>query len=217
MNKRYLESRYLVSFLMCFVVSALWAQGDDFTTWTTMKVNYKFAPAFIATGGVELRTMDSMKSIDRWGASLGLSYNALSFLKLDGGYEVHYRNRGVDGWKIRHRYYLGATGSYQWKQLKVSLRERIQQTINQGNAENRLRSRLKLGYAPIKGIVSPYFSFEIYQSLDDAPLFGITRTRYRPGVELALAPKWVMDVFYCYQHEPDKSKHVVGIECAYTF
>ena len=49
----------------------------------------------------------------------------------------------------------------------MSLRERFQQTFDRGDSETRLRSRLKLSYAPTKGIVSPYFSVEIYQSLDD--------------------------------------------------
>ena len=68
-----------------------------------------------------------------------------------------------------------------------------------------------------KGIVSPYFSIEIYQSLDDAPFWRADRMRYRPGVEIALAKRWALDVFYCYQYESPKGKHIAGVEIGYSF
>ena len=132
-------------------------------------------------------------------------------------YETHLRDLGDSGWKFRHRYHLSATASFRYQWLKVSLRERFQQTFDSGDVETRLRSRLKLSYAPTKGIVSPYFSVELYQSLDDAPFWRAARMRYRPGVELNLAKRWSLDVFYCYQYEPSKGKHIAGIEVGYSF
>lgn len=195
----------------------LQAQSDDFTTWTTMKVSHKLTPDFSIAGKVELRTKDSMKTMDRWGASLSGSYQLFPFLKAEGGYELHHRNRGAEGWKYRHRYNLGVTGSVKWQRMKFSLRERFQQTFSDGNAENRLRSRLKVGYEPKKGILSPYFSAELYQAIGGAAFFDVARMRYRPGVEIEISDKWSLDVFYCYQYEPDKSKHIVGIECSFAF
>lgn len=101
--------------------------------------------------------------------------------------------------------------------LKIALRERFQQTFDRGDSKARLRSRLKLAYAPEKGIVSPYFSIEIYQSLDDAPFWRADRMRYRPGVEIALAKRWALDIFYCYQYESPKGKHIAGVEIGYSF
>ena len=104
-----------------------------------------------------------------------------------------------------------------WQRMKFSLRERFQQTFSDGNAENRLRSRLKVGYEPKKGIFLPYFSAELYQAIGGAAFFDVARMRYRPGVEIEISDKWSLDVFYCYQYEPDKSKHIVGIECSFAF
>lgn len=218
MNNRVSKNRcLLLMFLFCGFTSVVWAQKDDFTTWTTMKVNYKLDPRFSLTGAFELRTEDDVKAIDRWGLALSGSYNALSFLKLDAGYESHYRNLGEDDWKFRHRYYLGATASFRWQWLGVSLRERFQQTFDQGTSASRLRSRLKVSYKPSKGIISPYFSIEIYQSLNDAPFWRADRMRYRPGVEITLSKAWSLDAFYCYQHEKEMGKNVVGLECGFTF
>lgn len=98
------------------------------------------------------------------------------------GYETHLRNLGDSDWKLRHRYHISATANFRYQWLKVSLRERFQQTFDRGDSETRLRSRLKLSYAPTKGIVSPYFSVEIYQSLDD--------TSFGEQTVCAIVPEW---------------------------
>lgn len=203
--------------LLFGIVSSVYAQDDDFTTWTKFKVNHKIDSRFSVSGDVELRTKDDMNKWDRWGLTVGGDYRAYSFLKLGVAYETHLCDLGDSGWKFRHRYHLSATASFRYQWLKVSLRERFQQTFDSGDAKTRLRSRLKLSYAPTKGIVSPYFSVELYQSLDDAPFWRAARMRYRPGIELNLAKRWSLDAFYCYQYEPSKGKHIAGIEVGYSF
>ena len=168
-------------------------------------------------GKFELRTKDSMKSFDRWGFAAEANYQIFSFLKAEAGYEIHHRDRGNEGWKFRHRYRVGATGSVKWQHFNFSLRERFQQTFSNGNVESRLRSRLKAGYSPQRGIVSPYFSIELYQAIGDAAFWNTARMRYRPGVEIDITDRWSLDVFYCYQYEPDKKKHIAGVECSFTF
>ena len=203
--------------LLVGLVSSVWAQSDDFTTWTKFKVNHKIDSRFSVSGDLELRTKDDMSRMDRWGLTVGGVYHAYSFLNFGVGYETHFRNLGDSDWKSRHRYHISAVASFRYQWLKVSLRERFQQTFDRGDSETRLRSRLKLAYAPAKGIVSPYFSLEIYQSLDDASFWRAARMRYRPGVEIDLAKRWSLDAFYCYQYESSRGKHIVGIEVDYSF
>lgn len=50
-----------------------------------------------------------------------------------------------------------------------------------------------------------------------APFWRADRMRYRPGVEIALAKRWALDVFYCYQYESPKGKHIAGVEIGYSF
>lgn len=217
MRKLLFNTKIRLLILLLGIASCVWAQDNDFTTWTKFKVNHKIDSRFAVSGELEMRTEDDMSAIDRWGVSLGGDYRAFSFLKLELGYETHYRNLGESGWKFRHRYRIGATASFRYQWLKVSLRERFQQTFDRGESEARLRSRLKLGYAPSKGIVSPYFSVELYQSLDDASFWRADRMRYRPGVEINLAKRWSLDAFYCYQYESPNGKHIAGVEVVYSF
>ena len=194
-----------------------WAQSDDFNTWTKFKVNHKIDSRFSVSGDLELRMKDDVSRLDRWGLTVGGSYRPCSFLNLGVGYETHLRNLGDSDWKLRHRYHISATANFRYQWLKVSLRERFQQTFDRGDSETRLRSRLKLSYAPTKGIVSPYFSVEIYQSLDDTSFWRADRMRYRPGVEIALAKRWSLDAFYCYQYASAQGRHIAGIEVGYSF
>ena len=205
-------------FVLLFGMSfPAWAQSDDFTTWTKFKVNHKIDSRFSVSGDLELRMKDDVSRLDRWGLTVGGSYRPCSFLNLGVGYETHLRNLGDSDWKLRHRYHISATANFRYQWLKVSLRERFQQTYDRGDSETRLRSRLKLSYAPTKGIVSPYFSVEIYQSLDDTSFWRADRMRYRPGVEIALAKRWSLDAFYCYQYASSQGRHIVGIEVGYSF
>lgn len=184
-------------FVLLFGMSfPAWAQSDDFNTWTKFKVNHKIDSRFSVSGDLELRMKDDVSRLDRWGLTVGGSYRPCSFLNLGVGYETHLRNLGDSDWKLRHRYHISATANFRYQWLKVSLRERFQQTFDRGDSETRLRSRLKLSYAPTKGIVSPYFSVEIYQSLDDTSFWRADRMRYRPGVEIALAKRWSLDAFH---------------------
>ena len=205
-------------FVLLFGMSfPAWAQSDDFNTWTKFKVNHKIDSRFSVSGDLELRMKDDVSRLDRWGLTVGGSYRPCSFLNLGVGYETHLRNLGDSDWKLRHRYHISATANFRYQWLKVSLRERFQQTFDRGDSETRLRSRLKLSYASTKGIVSPYFSVEIYQSLDDTSFWRADRMRYRPGVEIALVKRWSLDAFYCYQYASSQGRHIVGIEVGYSF
>lgn len=217
MNKIFLNTRILFFALLIGGIYTAQAQNDDFATWTKFKVDHSLDSRFSVSGDFEFRTEDHLRMVDRLGLVIGGHYNVLPFLKLHLGYETHYRNLGESEWKFRHRYHVGATASYQYQWLKIAIRERFQQTFDRGNVETRLRSRLKLSYAPEKRIVSPYFSVEIYQSLNNAPFWRAARMRYRPGVEFDLSKQWSLDTFYCYQYASGRGIHIAGVEVSYSF
>lgn len=138
-------------------------------------------------------------------------------LKISGIYELHYRNRGSDGWKFRHRYLIGPQASVKGGNFKFSLREYFQQTISEGEAESRLRSRIKAEYVPTSWTLHPYFSAELYQPIGGEAFFSIARMRYRPGINVRISRKCSCDVFYCRQYEPVRSINIVGLEFLVRF
>ena len=182
--------------LLVFCLSPLQAQDSDFVTWNKMKARHD------VSSKVELY--------------VGTSVLLLPFLKAEGGYEYHYRNRGEDGWKSRHRYHAGVSFTLKKRQWTFTLRERFQHTFDgRGADEFRLRTRLKAAYKVTTW--SPYVSLEQYHGLGKDEWFHASRFRARGGVEAKLSSSWSADVFYCYQHESDLDRHILGWELIYRF
>ena len=130
--------------LLAFCLPPLQAQDSDFVTWNKMKARHDVSSKVELYGDVEMRTRDALDEIDRWGFGVGTSVLLLPFLKAEGGYEYHYRNRGEDGWKSRHRYHAGVSFTLKKRQWAFTLRERFQHTFDgRGADEFRLRTRLK--------------------------------------------------------------------------
>ena len=97
------------------------AQDDtDFGVWSKMKVSHALDKRFSLESGLEFRTKEQFQEVDRWAGFVGASYKALPFLKLQAGYEYHYRYRNAKGWKSRQRYHLGATGELKLPSWKLS-------------------------------------------------------------------------------------------------
>lgn len=207
--------KYLgLALLVAWVLSAVpvYAQADEFATWSMIRVNHKILPDLKFSAAVEFRSKADLKQADRWGGDAGIMYNLLPCLQVEGVYELHYRRLDKGEWKFRHRYNLGVQVSADWGDFKISLRERFQETFSEGNVENRLRSRLKISYGPDKWRVKPYFAPELYQPIGDRAFFRVARMRYRPGVEIRLTRRCSADVFYCRQYEPGNSRNIFGVE-----
>lgn len=207
-----MKYRVILLLLGSMCLSWVHAQNADFCTWTKVKTNYEFAENWELITDLEFRSKDNVREADRVGLNLGVNYQAWPFLQLESSYEIHYRNREKGVWKFRHRYKLGAQASVKVKPWKFSLRERIQQTFSEGDLETRLRSRLKLDYAPERWKIQPYFSVEFYLPIGDAAFFQLARVRYRPGLNIDLSKSVSLDLFYCRQYESEQSKNIFGIE-----
>lgn len=203
------------------IVAFTWpvhAQEADYTTWMKMGTEYGLNDRLDLSAGLEWRTKDHLQVTDRWGLDVGVKYALLPFLKVGGGYEIHYRNRGEDGWKFRHRYHADATLSDRWGRIKLALRERFQHTWDDVENEFRLRSRLKLAYDIRDCKVEPYVSVEMYNSLNCGDRFDVARMRYRAGLSIPLfVDNWEADVFYCRQWESARQKNIFGLDCVYKF
>lgn len=199
----------------CFFFLSSQAQDSDFSVWSNAGIEHKVTKDLTLGGNMEFRTKEQFKEIDRWGAVINGSYRLLPALKLSAGYEFHYRNRNEKGWKARQRYHIGATGEVRWSPFKFSLRERFQHTWDKEKTDLHLRSQLKAAYAPHGRDVSPYAAIEFYNKLNDG--FNLSRTRYQAGVEWQLSHRWEVEIYYLYQSESDRKKHILGLGGTYVF
>ena len=219
------------------------AEGDDFGIWTEANLEKKISRNLSVDGGVEMRTRDHVKTVDRWSGSVGASYKLTDWLKASAGYTFLYDNnekwntkqtKVAKYWGVRHRFNVSLTGSYSFGNLSVSLRERWQYTyrpqktvertkVSNGNVEDKTyngkgksvwRNRLQLKYR-VTSIWRPYVNGETYVAGS-----GMDKYRLSAGTEIRLSKKHSFDVKYmfqksCYDDDDEGNRHVIGL--GYTF
>ena len=81
MNRILYSAKVWLFVLLVGMASTVWAQSDDFTTWTKFKVNHKIDSRFSVSGDLELRTKEDMSRIDRWGAFCRWCLSCIFFLE----------------------------------------------------------------------------------------------------------------------------------------
>lgn len=219
------------------------AEDDDFGIWTEANVEKKISRNLSVDGGVELRTRDHVKTVDRWSGSIGASYKLTNWLKASAGYTFLYDNnekwndkqtKVANFWGMRHRFNVTLTGSVDFGNLSVSLRERWQYTYRpektvertkvsnnkveektyNGKGKNVWRNRIQLKYK-MSSLWRPYINGETYVAGS-----GMEKLRLAAGTEIRLSKKHSFDVKYMLQkvYDEDDNEGNRHIVCAgYTF
>lgn len=200
---------------LAFLSAASIMKGADFGTWTNWSIDYAANDKIELAAGMEYRTTDNASETDRWAFNGGITYSPMKLLNIEGVYEFHHRNRsGV--WKNRHRYNIAAIGTIKAGRWSFSLRERFQHTIESGESELRLRSRLQAKFKATNKI-NPYVSIEMYNSLHSGEKFDITRMRYRAGTDFKISKNVSTDLYYLFNAESSANKNILGIDVAFHF
>ena len=234
---------FLVLAFMLLASVEVKAEGDDFGIWTEVGVEKKITKKLSLEGGLELRTRDNVKTVDRWSGSLGASYKLTDWLKASADYTLLYDNnekwndkqtKVANYWGVRHRFNVALTGSVDFGNLSVSLRERWQYTyrpektvertkVSNGNVEDKTyngkgknvwRNRLQLKYK-VTSMWRPYVNGETYVAGS-----GLEKYRLSAGTEIRLSKKHSFDVKYMFQKscsddEDEGNRHILGV--GYTF
>ena len=196
MMKKNILIKYFLFLILCTNSLLTFSQSEGLSNWFAMRVNHRFNEHFLLYTNAELRVDDTFKQVDRWGLALYGEYRIWSFLRVEGGYEVHHRDRGSAGGKFRQRYSVGAQATARCNRFRLSLRERMQQTFDSGKIQTEFRTRAEVMYEPVNSIFNPYFSFEIYQDIGKHKALDVDRLRYRPCVNIRFTNHWALDFFY---------------------
>ena len=241
-----MERGIRLSLVLAFLLLAsveVKAEGDDFGIWSEVDVEKKISKKMSLEGDLELRTRDNVKTVDRWSGSVGASYKLTDWLKASAGYTLLYDNnekwndkqtKVAKFWGVRHRFNVSLTGSVDFGNLSVSLRERWQYTYRpektvertkvsngkvedktyNGKGKNVWRNRLQLKYK-VTSLWRPYINGETYVAGS-----GLEKYRLSAGTEIRLSKKHSFDVKYMFQKscsddEDEGNRHIIGL--GYTF
>ncbi len=223
---------------------------SDFGVWTDVGVEKKIGKHWTLEGELGARTRNDSKEMDRYSLGLGADYRLNKYLKFSVAYSLLYDHRGgtqtyhKDGsvnkitpayWWPRHRFVVGATGSYRLGNLGLSLREMYQYTYRpkaaakkydtdteewedvKSKSQSLLRSRFQLTYRLRRTPFTPFGSVELYHG--DG---GLQKTRYTIGSNIQIAKRHNLKLYYRYQDlrsndDDDLGTHVLGIGYTYAF
>ncbi len=220
-------------------------QGNDFGLWMSAGIEKKINKKWSVDFDFEYRLKDNIDDSGwgepaRWTLGVGAEYKVLKWLKFDAGYkfmrdhscatwntEKYRESRGF--WGTKHRFYVSATASYKYQNVKFSLRERWQYTYRpevadvtydweddeflpkKGKGKNVSRTRLMVSYDKKRTWYEPYISAEMYLGN------GLEKMRYTAGCEFKLNKHNHIDVFYRFQdinHDDnfnDRDSHILGV------
>lgn len=223
---------------------------SDFGVWLDAGVEKKLDKHWTLEGELGTRTRNDSKEIDRYSAGVEADYKLNKYLKFSAGYNLLYDHRGgtqtyhKDGsvnkitpsyWWLRHRFLVGATGSYSFGNLGLSLREMYQYTYRpkatgkkydtdteewedvKSKSQHLLRSRLMLNYRWKHTPLTPFGSVELYHGDE-----GLQKVRYTVGSNIQLAKHHSLKLYYRYQNlrtddDDDYDTHVLGIGYSFKF
>lgn len=225
------------------------AQDTDFGIWTTVGAEKKLGKWGVGLE-TEYRTRDNSGTSDRWSWKLYGSYKLNKYVKFDAGYTLLYDNfdrisyhddgtpnKEAKYWGVRHRVSASVTGSYEWDNWKISLRERWQYTYRpektvserydydqedydgesktyRSKAINVLRSRFQVSYSIPKTGLEPYANVEFYNS------WNLDKVRYTAGLDWEINKHHEVGIYYRYQDEhddEDEDRHILGLSYQFKF
>lgn len=231
---RLLACAGLLSFLLFPVHTTAQSQTADWGAMYGIAFTKKVTSKLSLSLEGEYRTRNHLRSTERFETTLDASYKLMSFLKVGAAYTlINYdspTNKYRD-WEVRHRWSAYLTASHQVGRLKISLREKYQQTYRMGvpasendssynveteswdqsikeraNPKKVLRSRLAFSYNIRKCKFEPYASIELSHLLNDPYDNGLSRVRYTVGTEYKLNKKNVVSVYYRFNNEKEKNR-----------
>ncbi len=243
-----IRTRLLLAVLAMVAVEA--RAQSDFGIWMDAGVEKTLGKHWTVEGELGARTRNNSKEMDRYSLGLGADYKLNRYLKFSAGYSLLYDHRGgtqtyhKDGtvnkivpsyWWPRHRFLVGATGSYSFGCLGLSLREMYQYTYRpkatdkkydtdteewsdvKSKSQHLLRSRFQLTYRLKHTPLTPFGSVELYHG--DG---GLQKTRYTLGSNIQIAKHHNLKLYYRYQDlrsndDDDLDIHVLGIGYTYAF
>lgn len=238
--KRYLILLSCVLFgIQCTDAQSLWASAE---------VKYKVTKRLGIEAQGEYRTNDGVSATSRWDVSVGADYRVIKSLKFSAGYvyirqqmerTITKRDNIIPAyWQPKHRAYADLTGSYTWQRFTFSLRERYQYTYRteqtvakygdngvrkadeliEAKSKHILRSRIGAEYDIRKSDLTPYFTCEFYNSLNNG--LDLEKTRYTIGTDYKFNKHHATTLYYRYIDKSDSdetSGHVIGVGYRFKF
>ena len=233
--KTHINTAIIVAVLSTCCLPTIFAQRENFGSWTSIAVDKKLNK-FEIGAETEFRTIYAFRLLDRWSLGVNADYDLSKTFKLGAGYQLMNKlDKKYLNYQIRNRFNISGTGKLKFKDLSISLRERIQTTTK--NESNRLRengtidtykmnpewswrNRLTLSYNIPNFKITPSLSAESFYQLNNPDGNRFDNMRYQLAFDYKFDKRNQIEVFGVINSELDSEdasgKYILGVAYKYS-
>ncbi len=176
------------------------AEGDT-QLWSEVKLTAKWTDRFDLIAANSLRFGDDISHLGRSSWQFGVNFHALPRLTLTPSYQYITTDPTDDVSSFEHRIGVVAAVRLPFERCEGTFSTGLEYRLRHEQADGwRVRPRLKLkrAFGPEAWGVAAYVADEVFY---DTRANGWTRNRLYVGVEKKMRRNWVLDLYYCRQHD----------------
>ena len=187
------------------------AQNQDFRSWWNVDLSKDISKDVKAGLELSQRFKENSLRYDRSLATLGLEYEVIKNLSLEGGFRYIAVKDNSQVFVSRYRLHGNVSYDYKLDRITLKIRERVQYGFNDLNSvddfySNSLtnRTRFSIDYDIFGSPFSIRSSYELFVDLNDPEGFTISDHRLQAGLRLKLNSKSDLDFSYMFDMEVNK-------------
>lgn len=200
---------------------------SDLEQWTTLSLSKKINKHWKISLDQEFRLNHDASEFNIYFTDLGVDYKLNKHFSLGANYRF-YQNKNNDGiFVTQHRWSTDAKYDQKINRFKLEYRLRFQNkdedfyTSNTGNNIYNLRNRFKVDYNIMNCKLDPFFSAEIYRSINSFNDNELSKLRWTLGLEYSIKKIGEIELFYRLDNELnntyDKNTYIIGIGYKFSF
>lgn len=216
---------FLILFLSASVKA--FSQKSDFGVWYNISIKHELTKKLNIELSPVLRTYKNASKIEEVFLEGELSYDLTKFISLAGSYRIINNIEDDDNYHLRHKWYAGIKGSFDFWRIDFSGRARFERrykTYFEDEDDKIPSSHLRFKASAVLKTPSfplnPYISGELFFPVNKEPEDLIDKKRFAAGVEYKISKKHAIDLEYIYQSDyyPKlRYEHIISVKWEFKF
>lgn len=217
---------FFLTFII-FISFSGFSQKTDFGVWYNISIKHELTKKLGVELSPVLRTFDNASKIEETFLEGELSYDLTKFLSLAGSYRITSNIEDDDKYHLRHKWYAGIKGTFDFWRIDFSGRVRFERRyktyfededdrIPSSHLRFKATAELKTPSFPL----NPYISGELFFPVNKEPEDLIDKKRFAAGVEYKISKKHAIDLEYIYQrdyHPKLRYEHIISLTYDFKF
>ncbi len=220
-------------FIVIFVVSifSTFAQETvvtgDLEQWTTLSISKKINKHWKLSLDQEFRLKHNASDFNIYFTDLGVDYKVNKNFGLGANYRFYQNKNNDNVFVTQHRWSTDLKYKQDIGRFELGYRLRFQNkdedfyTSDTGNNLYNLRNKFSAEYNIRNCKIDPFFSTELYRTINNSNDTDLSKLRWTLGVEYSIKKFGDIELYYRMDNELnlsyDKTTYIIGIGYKYSF